>query len=364
MNNRTQHPDWVRDLKPYVPGKPVEELERELGIEGAIKLASNENPMGPSPKAAAAAAELVTRSHLYPDAGNYYLKEALATRYGVNSDQIMVGNGSNELLTLLVRAFTTTNCHAVISEGAFIAYTVVLSAAGVPTTKVPMKPAWTHDLEAMAAACTEDTRLLFVANPNNPTGTYNGKEEVMKLLRDVPPHVLVVLDEAYFEYAWASDYPDGVELLGERENLVVMRTFSKSYGLAGLRVGYGIGPAYVAELIQRVREPFSVNIVAQTAALAALEDHEFLEKSVALNLSEMKRMVPALNSMGFDTFATQGNFLLVKAPEGGAALYKSLLHMGVIVRPLIPYGILDHVRVSIGLPHENDRFLEAMKSLA
>ena len=363
MTVQTKYPDWVRDLKPYVPGKPVEELERELGIRNAIKLASNENPMGASPAAIEAMIQAAQNAHLYPDAGNYYLKEKLASRFGVHSDRIMVGNGSNELLTLLVRAFTTPDDHVVISEGAFIAYTVVLSAAGTPFTQVPMGPHWTHDLEAMAAACTEKTRLLFVANPNNPTGTHQGEAAVRKLLRSVPEHVLVILDEAYFEYGWAEDYPDGMNLLSERDNLVVMRTFSKGYGLAGNRVGYGVGPAYVADLVQRIREPFSVNLLGQAAALAAIEDEDFLAKSVAVNRDEMKRLVPALCELGYATFETQTNFLFVHAPMGGPALYDALLRKGVIVRPLVPYGMLDHVRVSIGLPEENSRLLEALQEI-
>jgi len=363
MANPTPHPIWVRDLKPYVPGKPVEELEREMGIQGAIKLASNENPLGPSPKAMDAIRNLAAQSHLYPDAGSYYLKEKLSERLGVRHSQIMIGNGSNELLTLIVRAFSTTESHAVISEGAFIAYTIVLNAAGVPTTRVPMSPQWTHDLEAMAAACTDNTRLLFVANPNNPTGTYNSEEAVRKLLRDVPEHVLVVLDEAYFEYVWADDYPDGMSLLGERENLAVLRTFSKSYGLAGIRVGYGVGPDYVADLVQRVREPFSVNLLGQTAAMAALDDEQFIKDSVQMNREEMLKLVPQLNGLGFSTYETQGNFLLVHAPMGGLKLYDGLLRQGVIVRPLMPYGLTDHVRISIGLPEENERLVEALRAV-
>lgn len=359
-SSQTAHPKWIRDLKPYVPGKPVEELERELGIEGAIKLASNENPLGPSPRAVEAIRNVVSNTHLYPDAGNYYLKERLAAHLNTSVDRLVVGNGSNELLGLLVRCFTTPDCHAVISEGAFIAYTVVLNASGVPTTRVPMKEAYTHDLVAMAAACTDKTRLLFVANPNNPTGTYNGREEVVRLLRDVPPHVLVVLDEAYFEYAWASDYPDGMSFLGERENLVVLRTFSKCYGLAGARVGYGVAPAYVADILQRVREPFSVNILGQAGALASLDDTDFLEKTISLNRSEMTRLVPALNALGLRSFETQGNFVFSHAKMGGMTLYERLLREGIIVRPLMPYGLKEHVRISIGLPHENDRLLAVL----
>ena len=364
MANPTPHPDWVRDLKPYVPGKPVEELEREMGIQGAIKLASNENPMGPSPKAVEAIRSLAGQTHLYPDAGNYYLKEKLADRLGVRPSQLMVGNGSNELLTLVVRSFATPDSHVVISEGAFIAYTIVLNAAGVPTTHVPMSPQWTHDLEAMTAACTDKTRLLFVANPNNPTGTYNDRDAILKLLKEVPEHVLVVLDEAYFEYVWADDYPDGISLLGERENMVVLRTFSKSYGLAGARVGYGIGPEYVADLVQRVREPFSVNLLAQTAAMAALDDTQFIHDSVKMNREQMIQLVPKLNELGFTTFETQGNFLLVHAPMGGIQLYEGLLRQGVIVRPLIPYRLPDYVRISIGLPDENRRLVVALESLS
>ncbi len=361
--NQTPHPNWVRDLKPYVPDKPIEELERELGISGAVKLASNENPLGPSPLAVEAMAKALSQGHLYPDANSFYLKAKLAKHLDVPAEELVVGNGSNELLTLLVRCFTTPEDHAVISEGSFIAYTVVLNAAGVPTTRVPMRNGFGHDLEAMAAACTDKTRLLFVANPNNPTGTYNSRDEIAALLKAVPPHVLVVLDEAYFEYAWAEDYPDGMGFRHLRENLVVLRTFSKCYGLAGARVGYGVAPPYVADLIQRVREPFSLNILGQVGALAALDDQDFVKKTVELNRLEMKRLVPELNNLGLETFETQCNFLFVHSPLGGPELYDRLLRRGIIVRPLIPYRLADHVRISIGLPAENDRALEALRAV-
>lgn len=356
---KTPHPPWVAELRPYQPGKPIEELERELGITGAVKLASNENPRGPSPLAIEAMRRAVSQVHLYPDASAHYLRERLVEHLGVSASEIVVGNGSNELLTLLVRAFATPADHAVISEGAFIAYRVVLGAAGVPLTAVPMD-GFTHDLSAMAAACTDQTRLLFVANPNNPTGTYNPVEDLRQLLRDTPEHVMVVLDEAYVEYIRATDYASALALRGERENLTITRTFSKAYGLAGARVGYGIVRPWVADLLGRIREPFNVNLVGQAGALAALDDVEFVAESAALNASQMAIVVRELDARGVETVPSQGNFVLMHALEGGAALYERLLREGVIVRPLASYGLDEHVRVTIGLPEENARFLESL----
>ena len=356
---KTPHPPWVGQLRPYQPGKPVEELERELGITGAVKLASNENPRGPSPLAVEAMRSAVSRVHLYPDASAHYLRERLVDHLGVPAPEIVIGNGSNELLTLLVRAFATPSDHAVISEGAFIAYRVVLGAAGIPVTTVPMQD-FTHDLPAMAAACTERTRLLFVANPNNPTGTYNPVESLRRLLRDTPEHVMVVLDEAYVEYIRAADYASALTLRDERENLAITRTFSKAYGLAGVRVGYGIVRPFVADLLGRIREPFNANLVGQAGAIAALDDTDFVAESAALNTAQMSLMVEALEMRGVSLVPSQGNFVLMHASEGGGALYERLLREGVIVRPLAPYGLDEHVRVTIGLPEENQRFLEAL----
>jgi histidinol-phosphate aminotransferase len=360
---KVAHPKWVADLRPYEPGKPVEELEREMGITGAVKLASNENPRGPSPKAMEAMKQAVANSHVYPDAGTHCLRQRLADRLGVAMDEILIGNGSNELLTLLVRAFATSSDHAVVSEASFIAYRVVLGSAGVPVTYVPVKEHFEQDLVAMAAACTESTRILFLANPNNPTGTYCRTEDVEAFLEAVPPHVLVVIDEAYSEYVQADDCPDAISLRGLRENLVITRTFSKAYGLAGIRVGYAVAPPYVVELVNRIREPFNVSHLAQVAAMAALDDQEFVEASVALNHQEKALLGESLDGLGLCWIPSEGNFLLVESPIGGKALYEKLLVQGIIIRPLLPYGLKNHVRITVGLPAENKRLMEALSTV-
>jgi len=360
---KVAHPRWVAELKPYEPGKPVEELEREMGIVGAVKLASNENPRGPSPRAVEAMKKVVGDSHVYPDAGTHYLRQRLATHLGVDMNEILVGNGSNELLTLLVRAFATSNDHAVVSEASFIAYRVVLGAAGVPVTYVPVKENFEQDLRAMALACTESTRIVFLANPNNPTGTYCRKEDVETFLKEVPPHVLVVMDEAYREYVQASDCPDALSMRHVRENLVITRTFSKAYGLAGMRVGYAVAPSYVVELVNRIREPFNVSQLGQVAAMAALDDQDFVRQSVELNNQEKAVLESSLDELGLSWTPSEGNFLLVESPIGGKALYDKLLVQGVIVRPLLPYGLNNHVRITVGLPEENQRLITALSAV-
>jgi len=357
---QTPSPAWVRALRPYAPGKPVAELERELGIEGAIKLASNENPLGPSPAAMEAMRRAIGDVHIYPDAATWTLREALSGHVGTSADEIIVGNGSNELITLLVRAFATPDTNAVIGEYAFIAYRVVLGAAGVETRIVPM-PELTHDLGAMASQCDDDTRIVFVANPNNPTGTYNTEKDLRAFLRAVPEHVLVVLDEAYVEYCDAGDTIDGLKLRDERENLVLLRTFSKAYGMAGARVGYGVAPRYVVDLVNRIREPFNVNTLAQVGATDALGDAAFISKSVYMNRLVKRDLCDALDSLGIGYVPSQGNFILIDAPHGGIRTYDALLHRGVIVRPLAPYGLNKHLRVSLGTVDENKRLIEALE---
>ncbi len=362
-STNTPSPEWVLTLRPYQPGKPVEELERELGITGSIKLASNENPLGPSPKAMEAIREASSSLHLYPDAASYALRERLAEHLGAPMERIVLGNGSNEIITLLARAFVTPGDAGVIGEYGFIAYRLVLTGAGAEVRRVAM-PNLTHDVDAMAAACDERTRLLFLANPNNPTGTWNDAEQVRRLLRSVPGHVIVVLDEAYAEYVDDPRCPDGMTLLGERENLVVMRTFSKAYGLAGSRVGYAVVPEYVADRIHRVREPFNINALAQAGARAALDDTDFLVRTVTTNERVKAVLEAGLDELGIEHVKGQGNFVLMRAPGGGAAMYDALLRRGVIVRPLAPYGLDDYVRVSVGTDDENARLLEALAVVA
>ncbi len=350
----------IEALLPYEGGKPVEELARELGISDAIKLASNENPLGPSPKALAAARAVLNDVHRYPDAAAFKLRERLAAEHGVPIDDIIQGNGSNELLDLAVRTFCTGEHHLVFAEPAFVVYRIAALAHGVPFTAVPTRDL-THDLEAMAAAITPRTRLVFVGNPNNPTGTYVGIDAMRRFLRAVPPEVIVLIDEAYIEYATAADFPDCMKLRAEHERLIVCRTFSKIYGLAGLRVGYGVSTPELVGYMNRVRAPFNVGNLGQAAAIAALDDVEHVQKSRELNASERERVSGKLASMGLSVTPSQTNFILIDVQRNGRAVYDALLRKGVIVRP---FGNLPNsIRVTIGKPNENDRFLAALSEV-
>ena len=349
----------IESLTPYEAGKPVEEVARELGVEDAVKLASNENPLGPSPLALEAIRAALPEVHRYPDAAAYRLREKLAAFHGVRMDEIVQGNGSNELIELLVRTFTTTSDHIVFAEPAFIVYKLASLAHGTPFSAVPLTN-WTHDLEAMAAAVTPKTRLLFVANPNNPTGTHVGRKAVERLLSAVPPEVIVVMDEAYIQYADAPDYPDSLELRGLRERLVVLRTFSKIYGLASMRVGYAIGPAKLIDYMNRVRAPFNVGALGQVAAMAALDDHDHVERSRRINLREREQLRPALIELGLEVPPSQTNFLFADAGRPGRELYQQLLRKGVIVRP---FGQTNFLRITVGTHEENQRLLSAFREV-
>jgi len=350
----------IESLLPYEGGKPIEELARELGITDAVKLASNENPLGPSPKALAAARAVIGDVHRYPDASAFRLRERIAAEHRVPLEDIIQGNGSNELLDLAVRTFCGAEHHIVFAEPAFVVYRIAALAHGVPFTAVPVRDL-THDLEAMAAAVTPRTRLIFVGNPNNPTGTHVGLDALRRFLRVVPPEVIVLLDEAYIEYATVSDFPDGLTLRGERERLIVCRTFSKIYGLAGLRVGYGIASPTLISYMNRVRAPFNVGSLAQAAAIAALDDVEHVRHSRELNRTERERVSSRLAQMGFSVAPSQGNFLLVDVKRNGRASYDALLKKGVIVRPFA--SLPTSLRVTVGKPNENDRFLNALSEV-
>ncbi len=347
----------IESLLPYEGGKPVEELARELGISDAIKLASNENPLGPSPKALAAARAVLNDVHRYPDAAAFKLRERIAAEHGIAMEDIIQGNGSNEMLDLAVRTFCTSEHHLVFAEPAFVVYRIAALAHGVPFTAVPTRDL-THDLEAMAAAITPRTRLVFVGNPNNPTGTYVGIDAMRRFLRAVPPEVIVLIDEAYFEYATAPDFPNCMKLRAEHERLIVCRTFSKIYGLAGLRVGYGVSTPELVGYMNRVRAPFNVGNLGQAAAIAALDDVEHVRASRELNEKERERLTSTLTSMGLSVTPSQTNFILIDVKKSGRAVYDALLRKGVIVRP---FGNLPNsIRVTVGKPHENDRFLTAL----
>jgi histidinol-phosphate aminotransferase len=348
----------IEALLPYEGGKPIEELAREYGITDAVKLASNENPFGPSPRALEAARATLGSINRYPDGVAYALRDAIARFHGVRRDEVLQGAGSNELLDLVVRTFATPAHHVVFGEPAFVVYRLSSLAYGVPFSAVPLQNL-VHDLPAMAAAVTPKTRVLFVANPNNPTGTYVGRAAVEELLRSVPPEVIVVMDEAYFEYADADDYPSCLALRHLRERLIVMRTFSKAYGLAGLRVGYAIGPAVLIDYLNRVRAPFNTSIPGQAAAIAALDDHAHVEHSRSANSAERARLTRELRGMGLAVAPSQANFVLVDLGRPARPVYDALLERGVIVRPFA--NLPTSLRVTCGLPAEDDRFLGALK---
>lgn len=351
--------DSYLTLKPYEPGKPVSETERELGLSGVVKLASNENPLGPSPKAVGAMQEHLATLHDYPDAGAFHLKNALAAFHDVSTEQIVVGNGTNEILEMLIRTVLRPGENVVYADPSFVVYKLCTLSAGRDLRAVPLQD-MRYDLPAMAEAIDAHTKLVFIANPNNPTGTYVTKDEVDAFLSAIPDHVLVVMDEAYTEYVDAPDYPDSFALLKSRERFMVTRTFSKCYGLAGLRIGYGVGHPELIDFVNRGRQPFNTNSLAQIAAVAALGDQEHVEKTVQLNAREMKRIVPELEKRGLSATPSQANFVLVDAHRDGNELFDKLLRAGVIVRPMGGYGLSTHLRITLGTADMNDALLRAL----
>jgi len=349
----------IEQLAPYEAGKPLATLERELGVSNAIKLASNENPLGPSPRALQAMLKAMHDSHRYPDAAAWALRERLSERLGMPMNEIIHGNGSSEVLELALRTFVGQGQHVIFAEPSFVMYRMICMAAGVPFTAVPLRDL-THDLEAMAAAVTPQTRMIFIANPNNPTGTYVGRIALEQLLLAVNSEIVVVVDEAYTEYAEAPDFPNTLSLRGLRERLIVSRTFSKIYGLAAQRVGYGIGPARLIDYMNRVRPPFNVGTLGQVAALAALDDEEHVRASQELNQDERVRLQNALTSLGLVCAPSQANFVYVDCKRPARPIYESLLRKGVIVRPVpIPTAL----RITVGLPAENYRLLAALSEV-
>ena len=354
-------PEWIQRLAPYPPGMPLEELEREYGITGSIKLASNENPFGPSPRAIAAIADALPMLHRYPDGSGFYLRQALAKRIGVSADAIILGNGSNDIIELAVRAFLRPGDEAVMADQAFVIYRMVVQAAGAIARPVPLRR-FTHDLEAIKAAIGPATRLVFLANPNNPTGTIYKRDEWEDFLDDVPPHVLIVADDAYADYVEDAEYPDSLAYQRRDRLLLTLRTFSKIYGLAGVRVGYGVGPLAVVEVLNRIRQPFNVNALAQVAALAALDDQAHVERTRANNREGLAYLRAACEGLGRAYVPSWANFLLIDVGDG-ARVYDALLRRGVIVRPMGVYGFPRHLRVTVGTPAENQRFAESLAAV-
>jgi len=351
-------PAHVRAIAPYQPGKPTSELQRELGLTKIVKLASNENPLGPSPHAIQAMESLLETLALYPDGNGFDLRNALSLKFGVEHAQIVLGNGSNDILEFAARAFMGVGTSAVYSQHAFAVYPLATQAVGAQGIEVPARE-FGCDLEAMVGAIRPDTRVLFIANPNNPTGTFIPGPQLRQAFERVPEHVLIVLDEAYTEYLSAEDSYDAVAWLQDFPNLLISRTFSKAYGLAGLRVGFGLASPQVIDLLNRVRAPFNVNTLGLAAAEAALGDTEFLARSVALNRAGMQQILQGLNALGLSYIPSWGNFVAFKVGDG-AGIYQKLLRAGVIVRPVGNYGMPEWLRVSIGLANENAFFLEAL----
>jgi histidinol-phosphate aminotransferase len=355
----------VRALRPYQPGKPVAELEREFGIRNAIKLASNENPFGPAPAAIAAGTAALQDVARYPEGSGHALVERLSEKHAIPAGCITLGNGSNDVLDLVARVFLTPEHEAVFSQHAFAVYPISVQAVGATARVAPAHdgscgPVWGHDLDAMRALVGDATRVVFIANPNNPTGTWLGSDELESFIAGLPPHVMVVVDEAYFEYVELQDYPDASRWLGRYPNLIVTRTFSKAYGLAGLRVGYSLSHPDVADLLNRVRQPFTVNRVAQAAALAALDDDEYLARCVQRNRAGMQQLVSGFAELELPSIESAGNFVCVDTGRSGTAVYQALLREGVIVRPLDNYEMPNHLRVTVGRADENARFLAAL----
>jgi histidinol-phosphate aminotransferase len=353
-------PAYIRAIAPYQPGKPISELERELGITGIVKLASNENPLGASPAAVAAARAALDEIGLYPDGNGFALKDALVRHYGVTHDRVVLGNGSNDLLELAARAFLAVGDKAVYAAHAFAVYALATQAVGATGITVAAKD-FGHDLDAMRAAAVEQgAKMVFIANPNNPTGTFLPGDELRDFLRKLPANILVVLDEAYNEYLPEECRYDSVSWLQEFPNLIVSRTFSKAYGLASLRVGYALAHPQVADMLNRVRQPFNVNSMAQAAAVAALQDADFVRKTFELNRRGMAQITEGLEKLGLEYIPSFGNFVAFRI-GGATARYRRLLELGVIVRPIANYDMPDWLRVSIGLETENGKFLSALK---
>lgn len=363
MSVADKAPDYIRSITPYQPGKPISELAREMGLAEAsiVKLASNENPLGMGARARDAAMNTFSELSRYPDGGAFALKAAISRKFGVSADQIVIGNGSNDILELAARTFLAPGLAAVFAQHAFAVYPLATNATGARCIEVAARD-YGHDLDAMAAAISPDVRVVFIANPNNPTGTYLSGDALEAFLARVPSDVLVVLDEAYTEYLAPEQRYDAISWLPRFPNLLVSRTFSKAYGLAGLRVGYAIAHPGVADLMNRVRQPFNVSSVALAAAEAALGDDEFLAQSAELNRRGMAQLTEAFAEMGLTWIPSAGNFVTFKVGDA-AAVNQGLLKRGVIVRPIAGYGMPEWLRVSIGLPEENSRFIEALRQI-
>ncbi len=352
----------VQTLQPYLAGKPVSELERELGISQIVKLASNENPLGLSQQVKLAIDKEISQGSRYPDSNGHYLKSVLSERHNVAAGQITLGNGSNDVLEIIARTFLLPDHEVIFSQYAFCVYPLVSQAIGARLIEVPAKN-WGNDLNAIFQAITDKTKMIFIANPNNPTGTWLTDKELKSFLVKVPSHIIVVVDEAYSEYVIDGSIPNSVEWLSDFENLIVTRTFSKAYGLASLRIGYSISSEIICGLLNRVRQPFNVNSFALAAAIAVLDDEQYLQQSISVNQQGMQQLIESCKQLDLSFIASVGNFLSIDMGVNAQPIYQKLLHKGVIVRPLANYKMPNHLRVSIGLSLENKKYISAITEI-
>jgi histidinol-phosphate aminotransferase len=359
MKVTDQVPEYIRTLIPYAPGKPIEEVEREIGIFNSIKLASNENPLGPSPAALDAMREKLAQLHLYPDGDCFYLKRGLAAKLNVAPEQLIFGNGSNEIIELAIRTFMRPGDEAVMARQAFVVYKLIVQAVGGVSQEVPLRN-FTHDLEAIGAAISARTRIVFLANPNNPTGTIFHKAAWEKFLKRIRSDVFIIVDEAYFEYVEAADYPNSLDYHQQGKALLTLRTFSKLYGLAGLRIGYGIADKEIISLMHRVRQPFNVNAPAQWGALAALDDREHVRRSLENNRQGLNYLTAEFARLGIEYVPSHANFILLRVGKG-EDVFNRLLAQGIIVRPMAGYQFPEYLRVTIGTMRENRKFIDGLR---
>jgi len=354
--------EGVADLVPYPPGKPIEELERELGIKGSIKLASNENPLGPSPLAVRAIKDTLHTLHRYPDGCGFYLRSKLSKKFDIPIERIILGNGSDELIGLIIRTFLSTGQHVVQAFPTFLVYETMVKGAGGLMISVPLSN-FKIDLNEISNAITPQTKIIFVNNPNNPTGSLLSKEDMRLFLKELPDDIIVVLDEAYVEFVSETESASGLEFLETHPLLVVLRTFSKLYGLAGLRIGYGFSSEKIIDYLNRVRQPFNANTLAQVAATAALDDVEFVSNTLKTVREGISYLYRGIEELGLEYISTHTNFFLIRVPQGGKRIYERMLKQGVIVRAMDSYGLNDYIRINAGLPEENKRFLETLKKV-
>jgi len=375
MALETRVKPWILDLEPYRPGKPAEELDRELAEdaarrgsplprEGSLKLASNESPLGPSPRAVEAMQKALAGVHRYPDGASFGLRRKLAARLGVGEEQLVFGAGADEILELLAKVLLGPGDECAFAWPSFAMYPIVVQGMGARSVRVPLDAEFTHDLDAIARAVNERTKLVFVCNPNNPTGTSVGREAFDRFVAGLPAGVVLAIDEAYVDFARRADFPDALAWVARRPGTVVLRTFSKAYGLAGLRVGYGVADPELADYLQRARHPFNVSRLAEVAAEAALDDREYTERLRRINSEGIEFLTRELRALGFEVWPSDANFVLAKPRRGGVDTFQALLREGVIVRPLAGFGMPEHVRITVGLPEENARLVKALQRIS